>query len=689
LELVEDAIADPDAGLLWRLPRGVPVFAFTIGQGVRSIPVASGEESDSLKDLRPVGELDLAADGTRSDLSGAVVSALSRLGSVPVAAVVMYSDGREVLGSGGSSSVKSVAAAGSTAPDVPVFAVLSGPLAGPLCDIALTRLTVPAAPYVGETMHVHAVLAQVGTSGRPVEVRCDVDGEPTQFRRLVLGDLPTDLDFDVKMEHAGLTKVSVSVPALSDEATADNNRAVAWTKVQSGPLKVAMLSSTANWDQQYLRSALARRPWVKLTEAMAMDPGSALSTSSAQPSSSQADSTSSPQADSTSSPQAGSHLSLTAAQLLDQDVIVLDDLAAAALDQSQWQAVEQMVSRQGGGVIMIAGDGHLPAEYAARPDLAAMLPYKRGGPAAFQTWPGMAAHYHLTVASGLTDPVALEALRLDDDPDINSAWSGLPALFRYLAIGPLKNGARALLVESESNSPVLAEQRLGAGRTILCGIDQTWRWRFKAGDADQDRFWSQLVRYAAGEPYAVRSSRGWLDADPVTAEPGQALRLRVKIPEVAGGNATGEALPTVELWKGNEHLSDRVLTRATGAGEFTGSIAAPPLTASEEAGGREIEYALRLKGADVAMPLYVWRNYQAELANLSASEQPMRRMAESSGGAMLTLDQVANLPPRIEAARGRVNQFVELRLWDSAYLYLFVLACLSGEWAMRKIVGLV
>jgi hypothetical protein len=233
LDLVEDAIATPDTGLLWRLPGGVPVFAFTIGQGVRSIPVATGEESDSPSDLRPVGELDLPADGTQSELSGSVTAALSRLNGVPVAAVVMFSDGREVTGSAG--TVASVG--GSAGSDVPVFTVLSGPLAGPLCDIAVTRLTVPAAPYVGQTIHVHAVLTQVGATGRPVEVRLDVDGEATQYRRLTLGEASTDLDFQVKLDHAGVTRVSVSAPAFGDEATADNNRAVAWYQGAIGAIE--------------------------------------------------------------------------------------------------------------------------------------------------------------------------------------------------------------------------------------------------------------------------------------------------------------------------------------------------------------------------------------------------------------------------------------------------------------------
>src|SRR5204863_137010 len=51
------------------------------------------------------------------------------------------------------------------------------------------------------------------------------------------------------------------------------------------------------------------------------------------------------------------------------------DVAFAALDAAQWDAVNRLVRDRGGAVILVAGDAHLPAEYFQSPAAAALLPY--------------------------------------------------------------------------------------------------------------------------------------------------------------------------------------------------------------------------------------------------------------------------------------------------------------------------
>ena len=46
------------------------------------------------------------------------------------------------------------------------------------------------------------------------------------------------------------------------------------------------------------------------------------------------------------------------------------------------------------------------------------------------------------------------------------------------------------------------------------------------------------------------------------------------------------------------------------------------------------------------------------------------------------------IPARLSAAQERLSRLTDQSLWDSPYLFAFVLACLSGEWGMRKRFGL-
>src|SRR5205823_5911749 len=123
-----------------------------------------------------------------------------------------------------------------------------------------------------------------------------------------------------------------------------------------------------------------------------------------------------------------------------------------------------------------------------------------------------------------------EVLRLTNDPEpIDRRWQQQPGVYRFLPIAPLKPDVRSLLMDSESALPVLTESRRGVGRAFMVGINETWRWRYKVGERDQDRLWLQLVRYAAEEPYAAVDGRVALDADAIEISPAGSLRVRARI----------------------------------------------------------------------------------------------------------------------------------------------------------------
>ena len=129
-------------------------------------------------------------------------------------------------------------------------------------------------------------------------------------------------------------------------------------------------------------------------------------------------------------------------------------------------------------------------------------------------------------------------------------------------------------------------------------------------------------------------------------------------------------------------------SRGGGSGLFEGTID----------GLADGEYVLRLEAPEdptqeippdpVELTLRVSTTYNAEMANLSGDEYFLRRIAESSGGQFLTLDQLDTLPRRLADSRQKLNPLVEYPLWDSPYLFVLVLACLSAEWALRKKFGL-
>ncbi len=101
-------------------------------------------------------------------------------------------------------------------------------------------------------------------------------------------------------------------------------------------------------------------------------------------------------------------------------------------------------------------------------------------------------------------------------------------------------------------------------------------------------------------------------------------------------------------------------------------------------------YELKLGAGDdaVVLPLRVQQSSEAELADLSGDDNFLRRLAEASGGEFLRIDQIQSLPDRLAAFSDPRSLYVDLKLWDSPYLFLFIGGCLAAEWAMRKQCGL-
>ena len=295
-------------------------------------------------------------------------------------------------------------------------------------------------------------------------------GGAAQTRHIAFAsDKPVAVEFSQKLTTPGAQKLTLAVSKVPGEATDENNHVERWVKVLEQKIRIAIYAGTAGWDYQYVRNALARAPWADLKDGILSD--------------------------------ATARFPLTPDEILKQDVVLLFAVAVGSLDTAQWDAVNRLVTQRDGSVILVAGDTHLPGEYAAGPLTSSLLPYPGANPPAWQMWPGERPSFHLMPAPGAA---TLDALKLsDDDESTERRWQQLPAFFRFLPISPLKPNTKALLIEGDSGSPVLTESRLGAGRIFFFGANETWRWRYKAGEKDQDRFWLQLIRYAAEEPYAV------------------------------------------------------------------------------------------------------------------------------------------------------------------------------------------
>lgn len=627
LRLAEQAIVG-NKGFLAQVPADVPVYGYTFAEGIRPLPLRAGGQN--------VKRLVAEANGEQSRIGESVIAALEQLRGRSVRGVVVYSDGR---------SVGESVSADTTLVNSPVFGVQCGE-SGATRDIAISSVTMPQSAYAGETVNVKVGLRALGLSAGEQEVLFK-SGDKQEMKKVTLdaGGLAAT-EFQLKVDQPGTQEIQLAVKAIEGEATTQNNSATGRLKVMQGKLAVMLLGSEPSWDYQYVRNALTRTRWAKLTDVLLDDPKAQLNL--------------------------GSDL------ILQQNVIVLHGLAPAALTSQQVDAIHRAVTERGACVILVAGDLDTLDGYARNVLLGELLPYRAGGRPAWRDWPGDRPAFHIAPARGSE---AMDVLRLGDDlQDSMARWNNLPAIYHYLALPQLKpNVVRTLLVEKDSQLPVLLESRLGNGRVLFLGLSESWRWRMRVAERDQDRFWLQLVRYGGEEPYALVNDKLAMDIDHVSVRPGDAVRVRARV----SGDVTQP--PSVELMQDGKVIRVERPTAPADAQPGRFEAVLRDLVAGD------YEVAVRTAGSDrtaMKMPLHVGFGLDQELADVSPDDASLQRLAEGTGGEMIGVASSSELPARLSDLRQRLGSTLEVPLWTSGYLFLFVLACLAMEWAIRKRAGL-
>jgi hypothetical protein len=643
-ELIQMALLRP-GGILSRLEAQANVSAFTVAETLQPLELAAPNA--------PGGQaFGTSAEGHQSDLTRGIAEAIAGRN---VRAVVLLSDGRQV---GGDPTL----AAGLTAGAAPVFTVACAASAPPH-DLAFAGVRIPSSVFAGQAFNVHVDLRHEGINKGDISVHLEAPGQSDQVRAAVIRDIrrPASVDFPVTLSVQGAQKLRFWFPKDEGEISDANNHVERWVKVVPRRMKVLFVAGSPTWDFQYARNALARSPEIDVSVTL-LGPGAKWSP--------------------------------PAREITSADVIVLFDPPAAALDATHWDQIEQFVERKGGSLLLVAGS-HLPLEYGRAAPIAVtkLLPYR---PLAYspvwRVWPGESPEFHFVPAQSAQ---SMEMLRLADveAPPASeggvSPWEELPGAYRFVQLPDASDhearnrNVRELLVESASRLPVLTEMQLGAGRVFFMGTNETWRWRAKVGQRYQDRFWRQLITYASDQPYFARNETLALDVDKISVEPGETFHVRARLSDE---KASAGRAADLEILRAGKVFGTRALESAgpAGSGRFAASFSLP-----------EGEYSLRWSRSvsrgptvSVQIPLHVAASDENEMADLSGDERMLRKIANATGGEFFGLEKINALPERVMAADTNRSRFAELPLWDSPYLFCFVLGCLGTEWALRKRVGL-
>jgi uncharacterized membrane protein len=604
---------------------------------------------------------ELSFTGSQTKLSAAFDGVREELAGLPVAGVVLVTDGADT-----SESSLSQALLGLKAEKLPVFAVGVGGEALAR-DIQVDRVTVPRTVLKGASLLVDVVVTQSGFSGRTVTVDVEDEGRIVGSEKALLpaDGSPATVRIRAVASESGPRLFKFKVAPQDGEVVGQNNTREALVNVRDVRERILYYEGEPRFEMKFIRRAVADDKNL-LSVALQRTADNKYMRLDGEPE------------------EVVGGFPKTRDELFRYRGLILGSVEAGAFSGDQLQMIADFVDRRGGGLLMLGGPRSFgEGGYGGTP-VADALPLqidpktRASDPAPLarlKVSPTRAGEGH-----AVTQIMPTQAASV-------ARWGELPQVTSVNAALPLKAGATALLTGADQrgrNQIVLASQSFGRGKAIAFTAQDSWEWQMHASipleDQTHEQFWRQLMRWMVdGVPDVVDLRM----TDRV--EPGEPVQIDARVVDksfvekndatvVAHVTRPGGATMNVPLqWTGERDGQFRGMFVSSEPGAYEVTVDA---TQGATALGSGTGYVRAAHG-------------EAEYFDPVMHAAPLRRIAEETGGRFYTPDTVANMAEDVRYGGRGVTAVEERELWNMPVILLSLLTLAFAEWGYRRYVGLV
>ena len=630
-----------------RLQAAVAAFKAEAQESLsRSFELRTFSFADSVTALSSLSEV--PPPGAQTRIGDAITNIVQQAASLPLAGVVLMSDGAENANSLNEDQLAQIASYG-----IPIHTVGVGPEVI-RNDVELESVEVPrTAPQsatISATLRVRhdgVEQARVRVYDRDTliasrQIKLDAQAQSTQFTL----DLPSGAP--------GTHELQFVLDQTADERNVTNNRRTHILEVPAERRNILYVEGEPRWEFKFLRRAVTSDRALRLASMVRTTPNKHYRQGVL------------------SAEELESGFPASAEELFAYDGIVIGSYEASNLTPEQHALLMQFVDRRGGSLLLLAGRFGLSAGGWQNTALAQTLPVRLPGESTFVQ---RTARVALT-SYGAESPVT----RLDQDGKRNSdRWRALPALADYQNLGRLKPGAVVLLdaATQKGRTPLLAWQHYGRGATYVFGTASTQRWQMHLPPQDQshETFWRQLLHALAARAPArvsVASEQSTYDDEREVSFTAEVRNARFEplddaAVELMVAPEFGEPYTLAMQPSGQNDGRYRATIDAQSPGVYRASLIA---RRGNEEVGRATTHVIRANG----------------IAEQFASHQHravLERISHMTGGRYWTLDELDGLAAAIPYSKAGVIERLTLDLWNLPIVFLTLLLLKLSEWALR------
>jgi uncharacterized membrane protein len=679
-----------------------------------------GDQLSSASDLAALRPRD---DATR--LAAALEQLPMRFSREPPRAVVVFSDGTV-----DDAERLAEVAEGYRRMNLPihVYPVGGTQLRG---DVAIDELVIPPRTDAGAKATLHGAVRGTGFEGERIVLQVKAAERP---QLPPLASLPITLSeksqpFELVVEaNPEYGELILEAPPLAGEVTTQNNRVPFQLATAARKLKVIYMEGTGGNEYRWVRDALqedkdieclamvADQQYVQRPRLLRVDDNYR-------------------------------GFPATREELLQYDCVICSDISIGAFTREQLDWTVELVAERGGGFAMVGGITSFGAGNWDQTAWDQLIPIDMAGGALGRGW--LYHQFNVTIPEEAQKHPIWRIV--EDPEQNRRVLAAMPPFLGTNYMQRLKPAATALgysekeIPNINAIMPVFAAQPYGRGRTFAFAPDTTVDWgrffesqwgevssqRAQVREASnqqaapqpavaQDnryfrRFWRNLVRWLS-ENSAAGNKRLQIETDRIIYHTGEPIAItarafdeklretvaydlvaQVKSPGPAPQKPADPKAPDPK-GAGTKASGDRVLLTPAASGKsYTGEMDSLALAAPVDGGGneslvlptREIEVVARHEGKEIARAstkVQILPDLH-ELSHPRPQPEILEKLAQDAGGTVLRFPgDVEHLLSQMRAAAG---DSVPTRqpLWDSALVWLLILALLTVEWSLRRRAG--
>ena len=639
---VQQQLSGPSAALLNAMSQRFVVRFFKFSSSADRVPTAG----------------DLKFGGTSTRLGQALDRARDELAGLPLAGLVMVTDGADTSDAAIDESLASLKAR-----SIPVFTVGLGQERFAK-DIQVTRVETPRSALKGTALVVDVVLSQTGYGGSTVPLTVEDDGRIVSTQEVTLPSDGESATVKVRFtaSEAGARLFKFRVKEQSGEQVTQNNARDALIEIRDGREKILYFEGEPRPEMKFINRGVEDDKNIQLVVLQRTAENKFYRIGV------------------TNSEELVSGFPKTREELFAYRAIILGSVEDASFTPEQLRMIGDFVSKRGGGLLALGG----------------LRAFAEGG------WSGTPVGEVLPVIPDAANAKYLSELSVrptragslfpvtqiaDSESASTARWNDMPTVTTVNSVHQVKPGATVLLSAVDNqrkDQVVLAYQRYGRGKAIAMPIQDSWLWKMDVkmpvADTTHAMFWRRTLRWLVdGVPDQVNVTT---TADRV--EPGEPVKLAVEVLDAAYTEVNDSrvmARVTSPSGKINEVPVDWTVTRD---GDYRASFT------PDEVGVYDIRVAAVRDQKDVgaaAMHVRVSAG-DAEYFDAAMRAPLLKRIAEETGGRFFTPANAAALPEAVSYTGRGVTVVEERELWDMPVLLMALVALVGTEWGYRRARGL-